>query len=48
MFSLGEGLVASLNEVTKRKFPVLAGFKFKIDPKIIYLFLLSISKSPGQ
>jgi hypothetical protein len=48
MFSLGEGLVASLNEETKRKFPLLAGFKFKIDPEIVYSFLLSISKSLEQ
>jgi hypothetical protein len=48
MFSLDEGLIAPLDEVTKRTFPVLADFKLKIEAKIIYPFLLSISKSPGQ
>jgi hypothetical protein len=48
MFSLDERLVAPLDEVTKRKFPALADFKFKIDAKIFHAFLLFISKSPGQ
>jgi len=48
MFSLDEGLIAPLDEVTKRNFPALADFKFKIYPKIIYPFLLSISNSHGQ
>jgi hypothetical protein len=48
MFSLDEGLVALLDEVTKKKFLAFANFKFKIDSKIIYTFLMSISKSPGQ
>jgi hypothetical protein len=48
MFSLDEGLTVLLDEVTKLKFPALDNFKFQIDTKIIYPFLLSISKSPGQ
>jgi hypothetical protein len=45
MFSLDEGLVASLDEVTKRKFPAFADFKFKTDAKIFTHFSCLLAKA---